>query len=240
MSRRIMAVILALLIHVPAYAEKGKYAAAPSNYEMIEAPTAYVLLHGGYDIVGRMYEEGGLFIRGNIGFHDRIMFGFSGNATNVVGRGDIEVQEPRLALKWKILAQGRSPVALAAAWDDRGYGVSQGRRFNPGLQKGLYAAVSREFDKLGFLQLHGGVNAVRFNDFEAERDLGAFGGCSFALHRSFILTTEADKILTDFWQWNAGFLLAFDAPIRFGVDFREINRDETFSRILRFQYLNFF
>lgn len=237
---RVLAAILLCGFPVLAFAGKGKYAAAPSNYEVIEAPTAYTLLHGGYDVIARLYEQGGLFVRGNIGFHDRIQFGFSGNATNVIGHGEIEVQEPRVALKWKIFAQGQLPVALALAWDDRGYGHSSGRRFSPGLQKGLYAAVSREFPKAGYLQLHGGVNAVRFSDFDADRDLGLFGGCSFALHRSFVVNVETDKLLSDFWQFNAGFVLAFDEPVRLGVDFRDLNRSERFARILRLQYLGFF
>jgi len=222
------------------FAAKGKYAAAPSNYEMVEAPTAYVLLHGGYDLIARMYEGGGLFVRGNIGFKDRLMIGFSGNATNVIGHGDIDVQEPRLAVKWKILEQGGSPVALAAAWDDRGYGEAYSRRFYPGLQKGFYAAVSREFPKAGFLQVHGGANVVSFSDFESDRDLGFFGGLSFALHRSFVVNAEIDKVPSDLWQFNAGFILAFDEPVRLGLDFRDINRPEAFARILRLQYLSFF
>jgi hypothetical protein len=231
-----------LLIFAPSGlpAAKGKYAAAPSNYEMVEAPTAYTLLHGGYDLIARMYEGGGLFVRGNIGFKDRLMLGFSGNATNVIGHGDIDVQEPRLAVKWKILDQGRAPVALAAAWDDRGYGETFSRRFFPGLQKGFYSVVSREFKKAGYLQLHGGANVVSFSDFESERDLGFFGGLSFALHRSFVLNAEVDKVPAEFWQFNAGFLLAFDEPVRLGMDFRDINRSESFARILRLQCLSFF
>jgi hypothetical protein len=232
--------LLFFLVPAVLKAEKGKYAAAPSNYEMVEAPTAFTLLHGGYDVIVRMYEGGGLFLRGNIGFHDRFMFGFSGNATNVVGHGHIDVQEPRLAVKWKFLSQDRFPVALAAAWDDRGYGESVGHRFTPGLQKGLYVAVSRELKKPAFLQLHGGANVVRFKDYEADNDLGFFGGTSFAFSNAFHLSLEFDKVPTDFWQFNAGFVLAFDEPIQIGMDFRDINRHESFARILRIQYLSFF
>ncbi|HET9870739.1 MAG TPA: hypothetical protein VFR02_09635, partial [bacterium] len=164
----------------------GNVAAAPSNYEMVEAPTAYLLPHGGYDLVMRMYEDGGLYLRGNIGFKDILMFGFSGNATNVVGTGDIQVQAPGLFFKLKLLDERGSPLALALAYDGRGYGTQSGGRFFPGLQKGFYAVVSKELPQAGFLQLHGGVNAVTFDNFDTKKDLGLFGGISFALLSSLV------------------------------------------------------
>jgi hypothetical protein len=187
-----------------------------------------------------MYESGGLFLRGNIGFHKRFQFGFSGNATNVIGHGDIEVQEPRLAVKFKPLLQGRFPVSMAVGWDDRGYGVSEGRRFHPGLQKGLYLAASREFPKAGYLQVHGGANLVRLNDTDRDRDFGAFTGLAFGLSKDFTVSVELDKLTTDRWQFNAGFLVGVDDPVRVGLDFREMNRSATFARLLRIQYLSFF
>jgi len=76
---------------------------------MVEAPTAYTLMHGGYDLLTKIYENGGLFLRGNIGFKDIFMVGFSANATNVIGSGTIQVQTPRLALKLKFLDEKSSP-----------------------------------------------------------------------------------------------------------------------------------
>jgi hypothetical protein len=221
---------------------KGDYAADPSNDCMIEAPTAYTLLHGGYQVVTRLYENGGVFLRGDIGFHKFLQFGFSGNATNVIGRGTIQVQEPRLAIKIKPVSQSKVfPLTLAAGWDDRGYGVSSGRLFYPGTQKGLYVVASREFSSLHGLQLHGGANMVRFghND-DSKHNAAAFGGTSFGLSRSFQLTFEVDKLFTDRWQFNAGFMVGDGSPLRVGMDFRDINRSELFARLLRVQYLGFF
>jgi len=225
-----------------AWAKKGAYAADPSNFEMVEAPTAYTLLHGGYSVLLRMYEGGGVIVKGDIGFHRYFQFGFSGNATNVVGQGHIEVQEPRLSIKVKPLSQGRRcPVAMAVGWDDRGYGVSVDRRFYPGLQKGLYAVVSREFKEAGYLQLHAGANVVRpGSHYDSQRDLGAFGGMSFALSHTISLTAEVDKLFTDFWQVNSGVLFNLGESVRLGMDLREMNRSESFTRLLRLEYLGFF
>jgi len=238
----LLSALLVLSLAGNAEAKKGVYAADPSNYELVEAPTAYTLLHGGYDLNLRMYEGGGVILRGNVGFHRFLQFGFSGNATNLVGHGNIEIQEPRLAIKLKPLTQNRhTPVALALGWDDRGYGVSIDRRFTPGLQKGLYAVVSREFKQAGYLQVHGGANVVRpGSHYDRNRDLGAFGGVSFALSHAIFMTAEADKLLTDFWQINSGVQFNLGDSIRMGMDFRDINRSELFARILRIQYLGFF
>ena len=219
---------------------KGDYAAGPTNYEMVEAPTAYVLMHGGYDILTRMYENGGLYLSANVGFKDFFMFGFSGNATNVIGQGTIQVQTPRLALKFKVLDQKNSSVALAVGWDDRGYGTEVNGLFTPGLQKGFFAVVSHEFPQVGYLQLHGGVNAVTFDDFQASQDLGAFCGTSFAVAPPLMFNLELDKLITSFWQFNANVIYNVDNPLRVGMDFRNINNGALFSRIVRVEYISFF
>jgi hypothetical protein len=226
----------------PAFATKGAYAADPSNDCMVEAPTAYTLLHGGYQMLLRMYDGGGVFLSGDIGFHKFLQFGFSGNATNVIGHGEIQVQEPRLAIKLKPVSQSKLfPLTLAVGWDDRGYGYSAGRRFEPGTQKGLYVVASREFTGLHGLQMHGGANVVRLgNNYDAKHDAAAFGGVSFGISRSFQVALEIDKAFTDRWQFNAGFMVGTGSPIRVGLDFRDINRSELFARLLRIQYLGFF
>jgi hypothetical protein len=147
-----------------------------------------------------------------------------------------------LAIKIKPVSQSKVfPLTLAAGWDDRGYGVSSGRLFYPGTQKGLYVVASREFSSLHGLQLHGGANMVRFghND-DSKHNAAAFGGTSFGLSRSFQLTFEVDKLFTDRWQFNAGFMVGDGSPLRVGMDFRDINRSELFARLLRVQYLGFF
>jgi hypothetical protein len=189
-----------------------------------------------------MYEDGGVFLKGDIGFHKILQFGFSGNATNVIGHGTIQVQEPRLAIKVKPVSQSQLfPLTLAVGWDDRGYGVSEGRRFIPGTQKGLYVVASREFTGLGGLQLHGGANVVRFgNNYDSKHDAAGFGGIAFAVSHSLQFAFELDKLFTDQWQFNAGFMVGTGSPLRVGVDFRDINRNELFARLLRIQYLGFF
>ena len=219
---------------------KGELASAPTNYEMVEAPTAYTLMHGGYDIVTRIYENGGLFLRANVGFQDFFMFGFSANAANVIGQGVIQIQTPRVFFKFKVLDQKNSPVALALAWDDRGYGTEVNGRFTPGLQKGFYGVVSHEFTELGFVQVHGGVNLVTFDNFDASQDLGVFAGTSFAPVPSLMFNIELDKLLSSFWQINANVVFNMDNPLRVGIDFRDINQGAQLSRIVRVQYMGFF
>ena len=218
----------------------GDLAAGPTNYEMVEAPTAYTLMHGGYDLVMRMYEDGGLYLRGNVGFKNIFMFGFSGNATNVIGTGTIQIQAPGLFFKFKVLDEKTAPFSLAAAYDGRGYGTETNGRFYPGLQKGFYLAVSKELTDAGFVQFHGGVNAVTFDHFNSSEDLGVFGGTSFAVAAPLVFNLEVDKIPTSLWQFNANFVFNYDNPLRVGIDFRDINNAQLFSRILRVQYVSFF
>lgn len=215
-------------------------ASSPTNYEMVEAPTAYCLMHGGYDIVTRVYDNGGVYVRGNLGFKDIFMVGFSVNGANVIGSGQIQVQMPRLALKFKALDEKSAPFSLAVAWDDRGYGTENDGRFYPGTQKGFYLAFSKEFPQAGFLQAHWGANILRFNDFDSNQDLGAFFGTSFAVSPTLAFNLEMDKILNSYWQFNGNFLFNVDKPLRVGVDFRDINRGDLFSRIIRIQYTGFF
>lgn len=220
---------------------KGAYAAAPSNTEMVEAPTAYTLLHGGYQLLFRQYENGGVFLKGDIGFQEWLMFGFSLNATRVVGQGDIEVQNPRLGIKVKFLKEPRFPFSVAIGWDDRGYGSSSSDGlFTPGLQKRLFLSLSREWAKPLFFQWHVGVNLLRADENNKTGNAAAYTGLTFALVRDFFFNLELDKLGTDWWQGNAGFVIALDEAFRIGMDFRDIQDQDLFSRILRIQYLGFF
>ncbi len=176
----------------PLWAEKGELASSPTNYEMVEAPTAYVLMHGGYDIVTRVYDNGGVYVRGNLGFKDVFMVGFSLNGANVIGNGEIQVQMPELALKFKALDEKSAPFSLAVAWDNRGYGTENNGIFSPGTQKGFYLACSREFPEAGYLQAHWGLNVVTFNQFDSSRDLGAFFGTSFAVCPTLMFNLEME------------------------------------------------
>jgi hypothetical protein len=212
----------------------------PTNYEMVQAPTAYVLMNGGYDLVTEMYENGGLYLRGNVGFKNFFMFGFSANGTNVIGQGTIQIQTPKLAFKFKILDQTTAPFALAIAWDDRGYGTFTNNRFEPGTQKGFYTVISHEYPDLGYLQTHIGFNLVEVDNFDSSQDLGAFLGTSFAVSKSLVFNLEADKIFSSQWVFNANFLFNVDTPLRVGIDFVDINNPDLFSRIVRIQYTGFF
>ncbi len=215
-------------------------ASMPSNYEMVQAPTAYVLLNGSYDLVTQVYNNGGLFLRGNVGFKNFFMFGFSANGTNLIGSGTIQIQTPKLAFKLKILDQSTNPFAWALGWDDRGYGTFVNNRFEPGTQKGFYTVISREYPELGYLQTHVGVNLVEFDNFDASQDLGGFLGTSFAIAKPLVFNLEADKIFSTQWAFNANVLFNVDNPLRVGLDFVDINTPSLFSRIIRIQYTGFF
>jgi hypothetical protein len=221
-------------------ASAANTASMPTNYEMVQAPTAYVLMHGGYDLVTEMYENGGLFLRGNIGFKNLFMFGFSANGTNLIGQGTIQVQSPKLAFKFKILDQTTAPFALAVAWDDRGYGTFTNNRFEPGTQKGFYTVISHEYPELGYLQTHVGFNLVEFDNFDPSQDIGGFLGTSFALSKPLVFNFEADKIFSSQWAFNANFLFDVNEPLRVGLDFVDINSPGLFTRIVRIQYTSFF
>jgi hypothetical protein len=187
-----------------------------------------------------MYENGGLYLRGNIGFKNFFMFGFSANGTNLIGQGTVQIQTPKLAFKFKLLDQATAPFALAIAWDDRGYGTFTDNRFEPGTQKGFYTVVSHEYADLGYLQTHIGFNLVEFDNFDPSQDIGAFLGTSFAMSKSLVFNLEADKIFSSQWAFNANFLFNVDTPLRVGLDFVDINNSDLFSRIVRIQYTGFF
>jgi hypothetical protein len=191
-------------------------------------------------MVAQVYDNGGLFIRANVGFEKFFMFGFSANGTNLVGNGTIQIQTPRLAFKIKPLDEKVSPVALAIGWDDRGYGIVSSGRFFPGTEEGFYAVVSHEFKELGWLQLHGGVNVVKFDNFDSSQDLGCFFGSSFAVTPVLAFNVEMNQVLTSYWQTNANVMFNLDNPLRIGLDLRDINRSDLFARVLRVQYLSFF
>ncbi len=221
-------------------ADDEKTATMPTNYEMVQAPTAYVLMHGGYDLVGQIYQEGGLFLRGNVGFKNFFMFGFSANGTNLIGSGTIQIQTPKLFFKFKLLDQSTAPFALAVAWDDRGYGTFVNNRFEPGTQKGFYTVISHEYPELGYLQTHIGFNLVEFDNFDASQDLGGFVGTSFAPAKPLVFNAEVDKIFSSQVSVNANVMFNVEEPLRVGFDLVNITNPSQFARIVRIQYAGFF
>jgi hypothetical protein len=218
----------------------ASYASMPSNYQIVNAPTAYTLLHGEYDLNLWMYQNGGLFLRGNVGLTSFFMFGFSGNATNVIGHGPIQVQDPRLSLKFKILDQNQFPFAAAVGWDDRGYGVLSGNRFVPGQQTGFYIVTSKEYSVPLFFQVHFGVNALELNNVSAKNNVAAFTGISFALAHPLIFNFELNQLFTAEWQFNANIVVNVENDLQMGLNFIDINSNTNFSRILSVDYYGFF
>jgi hypothetical protein len=51
---------------------------------------------------------------------------------------------------------------------------------------------------------------------------------------------EVNQMLTTYWQYNANIMFNLDNPLRIGLDLRDINRSDLFSRVLRVQYISFF
>jgi hypothetical protein len=248
-NRTILSLTLAGLVLLAPLARAAKdesssdsqVASVPSNYEMVQAPTAYVLLHGGYDFVTQVYNNGGIFLRADVGFKNFLMLGFSANGTNIIGSGTILIQTPKLAVKLKPLDQTTAPFSLALGWDDRGYGVLNGvGEFVPGTQKGFYTVISREFPDLGYLQGHLGFNLIQFDNVVPSRDLGAFLGTSFSFTKPLVINLEADRIISSQWNFNANFVFNIENPLRVGMDFVSINEPSLFSRIIRIQYTGFF
>lgn len=81
---------------------------------------------------------------------------------------------------------------------------------------------------------------MTFDNFDSNEDLGAFFGTSFAVAQPLMFNLEMDKLLSSYWQFNANVMFNVDNPLRVGVDFRDINRGDLFSRIVRVQYMGFF
>jgi hypothetical protein len=214
------------------------------EFYCIESPTAGILAHGGYLFRGSLGPESRLLFEVDVGFHDRLMAGISFGMQNLIGRGEVTVNDiPGFKIRFRILEENVSRPALALGVDTQGEGIYlehgefEDRERYERKSKGFYGVLSKNYHLLSDFSIHGGIN-YSF-ETEDERGVNLFAALSIELVQGFAVLLDYNAALDDD-DPDSGTSLTrgrgyLDAGVRF--DYRDNLRFKFFFKDLLGNYI---
>ena len=195
---------------------------------LIDKPTAGLLKRGAYSITSNFYQEGGVLLGISVGMFDPFMFGISYGGTNIIGPNKIEMNPmPGINAKLRIVSESSVMPALAIGFDSQGkepYVDSLSRYTIK--SPGVYIAASKNYEFLGNLSVHGGLNkSMETND--GDKDLDMYVGAEKSIGRDISIMLEYDFAENDNnnhaigkgngylnfgfrWTWGKGLVVGFN------------------------------
>jgi hypothetical protein len=232
---------------------------AGQDYEVLEPvmlinkPTAGTLLKGSVRASLLSYPEGGMLGGLDAGVTDRLMFGISYGGTNIIGTGKV-FWNPQVGvnIRYRLIEEGYTNPAITMGYDSQGYGsyIDSTKRYQE-KSVGVFAVLSKNFNLLGFLGVHGGVNY----SFEREDDksMNLFVGIDKSINPELALACEYDFALNDNEDdalgsgkgyLNAALHWTFAGRLRIDFMLKNIlkNRKDvpSMSRAIRISYIEIF
>mgnify|MGYP006288255013 CR=1 FL=1 len=173
---------------VPAY---------PQPPILINTPTAGALARGSYATELRMMPEGGVLAGVGIGLTDRFMIGVSYGGTHIIGQDSVEWNpQPGVQVKYRFIEETYKLPAFAIGFNSQGYHryIKERNRYTL-KSTGFYAVASKNYQFLGNLGLHVGINYSLEN--ETDDDPNLFAGIDKAINEELSLMVEYDTAIND-------------------------------------------
>ncbi len=174
---------------VPAY---------PQPDLLINTPTAGSLDRGSYSTELRMMPDGGVLGGIKVGLTGRFMLGLSYGGSHIIGEDSVEWNpEPGVQVKYRLINEDYSWPALAIGFNSQGY-----HQYLPGPARyelkssGFYAVLSKNYQFLGNLGLHAGVN-YSLETGDDDNDPNLFVGIDKDINEEIALMVEYDTALND-------------------------------------------
>jgi len=182
---------------------------------LVTIPTAGTLPRGSFTLETLLINNGGVVPRLSVGFTDNFSFGVSFGVQNLIGgnKPSINKTTPEVQIKYRIFDESEKMPALVYGLDNQGrglyhvtdsvfttHGISDSTvSLNRYDQKawGMYMVMSKNWNLLGNLGLHGGISKSLSENDDGDNDINVFCGIDKELNRSFSLLIEYDAALND-------------------------------------------
>ncbi len=181
---------------------------------LVSIPTAGTLPRGSFTLESLLITDGGMVPRLSVGFTDNFSFGVSFGVQNLIGgnKPSINKTTPEVQIKYRIFDESEKMPALVYGLDTQGrglyhavdsistHGISDSTvTLNRYDQKawGMYMVMSKNWNLLGNLGLHVGINKSLSENNDGDQDINFFFGIDKELNRSFSLLVEYDAALND-------------------------------------------
>ncbi len=171
-------VLMALMLCSPLFAQGTSGSDAKYEYRtLIDFPTAGILQKGQSAVSLNLLPFGSVMAKVEVGVFENFSFGVSYGGENVIGTGNINWYKlPGVNVKLRVLDETFAVPAISIGFDSQGKGryLNELDRYEI-KSPGFYAAVSKNFEVLGYLGLHGVINySLERNDGDKDLNL-AFG-----------------------------------------------------------------
>ena len=176
---------------------------------LVSIPTAGTLPRGSFTLESLLITDGGMVPRLSVGFTDNFSFGVSFGVQNLIGgnKPSINKTTPEVQIKYRIFDESEKMPALVYGLDTQGRGNYTDTLITPRDtltlnrydQKawGIYMVMSKNWNLMGNLGLHVGINKSLPENNDGDQDINFFFGIDKELNRSFSLLVEYDAALND-------------------------------------------
>lgn len=179
----------------------------PPPVTLVTIPTAGTLQRGQFEVELLMQTGGGILGRLGIGFSDRFSMGMSYGVQQFIGDKEPSLNKliPEVQLKYRFMDESYNRPAIALGLDTQGRGAFQEINLNDTTTVkryevkaiGIYLAVSKNWQVLGNLGIHGGVSKNTLEADQADNDINLFFGLDKDLIPGLSVFLEYNSALDD-------------------------------------------
>jgi len=229
--------------------EKAKF----EYRSLIDMQTAGILEKGFVGITNDVLPEGVLILKMEVGVFDNVSFGISYGGANIIGAGSPKWYKlPGINIRFRLFNESVVIPAITIGFDSQGKGEyfdSSGRYAIK--SPGFYGAVSKNFELLGYLSLHGCVNYSLENK-DGDNFINLSTGIEKTIGSNFSIICEYDFALNDntttnFFgngngYLNLGIRWALGEGFTFGFDLRDLLENKKWKpssadRAIKIEYI---
>lgn len=253
MNKKFSVFLIFLLVSTIVYGQNAEIFPQPTD--LVTCPTAGILPRGAFLVDANIFRDGGLLLGMSVGVSGNLMFGISYGGSQIIGNKKVIWNEqPGVEVKYRMINEGMSYPALAIGFNSEGYGayIKDLKRYEQ-KAKGFYLTASKNFNLLGNLGFHGGVNYNPLEKEDGDSDPSVFFGIDKDINRDISIFAEYDAAINDNddedislgkGYLNAGFRFGLMEHFYFEFFFTDIlinnSRIDYVNRELKINFIEFF
>jgi len=219
---------------------------------LLDMPTAGILQKGFVGVTSDILPNGVFIAAIEAGVFENVSFGISFGGSNFIGSGDVDWYKwPGINIRLRILDEEVLLPAITLGFDTQGKGayVDSLNRYTI-KSPGIFAAVRKNFNFIGYLSLHGSVN-YSLEGKDGDNFVNLKVGAEQTLGGNFSLIIEYDFAFNDnnspgFGEdkgyMNIGLRWTVSSGITLGFDLRDLRSNKagtnnSFDRAIRIEYI---
>ena len=252
MQKLINIIFLISFLSIPLYSQGTAGDKAKYEYRyLIDMPTAGILEKGVVGVTSEILPDGVLIAVIKAGVFENVSIGISYGGANLIGSGNVDWYKlPAVNIRARIINETTLIPAVAFGFDSQGKGIYDNNNKRYTIKSpGFFGAVSKNFEFIGYMSLHGTVN-YSLEGTDGDNFVDVRAGVEKTLGSSFSLLVEYDFALndnnTDFGSrkgyLNAGIRWSPGTGFTLGFDVRDLLSNKTSTknaadRSLKFEYI---